>query len=154
LAKELIQALLKQIVDDGFFHADLHPGNLLITDDGRAVLMDFGMMGRLDERSRDQLIGLLIKGLRKDVDSLTDTLIQMGATDLPVDRSGLQREIFYLIDKHYYRSLSQIHVGEVLQQIIRISLKYHITIPRELLAVSRSVILLESLVERLDPEIN
>lgn len=154
LAQEIIGALLKQIIVDGFFHADLHPGNLLFTADGRVVLMDFGMVGRLDEHSRDQLTGMLIKGLRKDVDGLVDTLVQMGATENPVDRNGLRREIFYLLDKQYYRSLEQIRVGEVLQEMIRISLKYHIIIPRELIAVSRSIVLLESLVERLDPQLN
>lgn len=154
MAKELMAAFCKQIMEDGFFHADLHPGNFQITADGCIVLMDFGMMGRIDEVFRDQLLFLFIKGYTKDSDGVANLLIRLGSSDILVDKAALRRDIYTLLDKYHSRTLDQIRIGPLFQEIIKIALKHHIHIPRELVMVSRSILLLESLVERLDPTLD
>jgi len=154
IARELMAAFLKQIMEDGFFHADLHPGNIQITSDGHIVLMDFGMMGRIDEVFREQLLLLFIKGYSKDSDGVANLIIRLGTSDTPVDKAALRRDVYTLLDKYYSRTLDQIRIGPVFQEIIKIAVKHHIHIPREMVMVSRSSLLLESLVERLDPTLD
>jgi len=154
IARELMAAFLKQIMEDGFFHADLHPGNIQITADGHIVLMDFGMMGRIDEVFREQLLLLFIKGYSKDSDGVANLMIRLGASDTPVDKAALRRDVYTLLDKYYSRTLDQIRIGPVFQEMIKIAVKHHIHIPREMVMVSRSTLLLESLVERLDPTLD
>lgn len=154
IARELMASFFKQIFDDGFFHADLHPGNLQFTADGRIVLMDFGMMGRIDEVFREKLLLLFLKGYRKDSGGVANILIRFGTSGTPIDKAALRRDIYILLDKYYSRTLDQIRIGPVFQEMIRIALNHHIHIPRELIMVSRSVLLLESLIEYLDPTLD
>lgn len=154
LARQLVAAVFQQIIADGFFHADLHPGNIRLNANGQLVLLDFGMMGRIDTQVQEQLALLLIQVISKDLDGLTDTLIHLDTLSGDTDRNGFRREIFFLLDKHLHHSLKQLSLGRILQDLIRIVLKYQIVLPREFISVFRTLILLEGVLERLDPSLN
>lgn len=154
LAEELINIVLKQILSHGFFHADLHPGNILIAGTGEIILIDFGMVGRIDSWTRNHLANLFLRLIKKDVSGVTNILIELGYTPVNVNKKGLQRELYYLLDKYSSLTVSQIKVGEIFREMMRLSLFYRIILPRDLYLVARSLVTLESNVERLDPEIN
>jgi len=154
IAQNLTSAVIKQIMIHGFFHADLHPGNIIITPEGAVAFIDFGMMGRVDDWTRDHLISLFLKLSNKDINGLINTMIDLGYTEKTIDRKGLRRDLFFLLDKYYSRQLNEIKTSVLIQEIMQLAFDYHLILPRDLILVARTLIVLESTVKRLDPTLN
>ncbi|MFC7236141.1 ABC1 kinase family protein [Halosegnis marinus] len=96
LVERLAEAYFRMIVEDGVFHADPHPGNLSVLDDGSIVFYDFGVVGRLSEQRRDQILDFYVGLARDDIDRVIDAFVEMGALDPDADRD-LIREVFGLV---------------------------------------------------------
>lgn len=146
-------AFFKQLFIDGFFHADPHPGNITISKNGIIIFMDFGMVGRLEGLVKERLGSMFIGIIRKDVASVIRAFQELG-NEIPkgVEEHDLKRELYYLLDKYYHRSLNEIKLGSVFHDLSAISARYRIRIPQELALIVRTVILLEHLIEQLDPK--
>lgn len=151
-AKALTDAVFKQILIDGFFHADPHPGNLLLKDN-QIIFIDFGMVGRLDDWMKNKLGMLLLKIVRQDVRGAATALIELGDARRKVDVASLSRDIAYLFEKYYDRPLSQVKIGHGLREILQMAYVYKIRVPVELVMMIRCLILLEGTVEKIDPAV-
>jgi ubiquinone biosynthesis protein len=116
LAKRGTEVILKMIFEDGFFHADLHPGNFFIEPDGRFGLIDFGMVGVVDERTQDHLMDLIVAITSQNYHRLADALLEMGLTRQRVDREMLRRDLEYLIRPYYGRALGEIELSPLLDK--------------------------------------
>src|SRR5919201_577907 len=114
IAKELLSAYLKQIVIDGVFHCDPHPGNIYITDDGRLALMDFGMVGRFDSGQKDSIIRLLLAFAERQGDRVTDTSLDMVDTPKGFDRRGFTQEVRGLVSRYHDMSGGRMALGSAL----------------------------------------
>ena len=150
----LARAFFKQLLIDGFFHADLHPGNLAVTDDGAILFMDFGVMGRLDEDLRQKLGAMLLAVIRRNADGILRLLVAIGSVSPKVNRRKLRRELARLMDRYATLPLQEVKIGLIFRELLDLSFTYQIRIPRELILVVRCLVLLESLIERLDPRSN
>ncbi len=146
------QVILKMIFDDGFFHADLHPGNFFIEPDGRFGLIDFGMVGTVDERTQDQLAGLVLALTNPDYDQLVDTLLEMGMTAARVDRMRLRRDLEHLIAPYYGRSLGEIDLTPLINDALAIVRRHQMHLPSNLVLLLKTIIITEGLGARLDPD--
>lgn len=154
LARAVGALVLRQIFENGLFHADPHPGNLFVLPDGRLCLHDFGMTGELDERLRTGLGELLAAEVRGDAEAAADAYLRVGLPGGDTDRGALVREFERLLARMHARPLSEISLGDELQKLLRLGGRNRIRNPRELLLLARALLIAEALLRRLDPDVN
>ena len=151
LSRRGAHAVLKMIVEDGFFHADPHPGNVFYLPDNRIAFIDFGMVGRLTERRRTQLIQLLLGLVRHDPARVADVLFDW-AGDGALDEEGLTLEIQSFVDQYHGMTLKQLSIGAMLNDVAAILRSHRITLPSDLTLLIKAFITLEGMGRELDPD--
>jgi ubiquinone biosynthesis protein len=154
IAIDVLKAFMKQIYDDGFFHADLHPGNVFILKDGRIALLDFGMAGFLSQDMRNLLIDDLIAITRGDTVLYIELLRELGSIDENTDLSALKMDIDQLIYKYYGRPLRQLNTALILEEMINLLRKYQVRVPSNIALLSKGAMTAESFGSLMDPDIN
>jgi ubiquinone biosynthesis protein len=152
IAKRGALSYFKQVVEDGFFHADPHPSNIYILKGDVLCYLDFGMMGVLDEDFRQDLAELFIYLMDTNVKGTISKLQQMGIIDEHVDTRSLKYDLIDLLFKYYGTELSEVHGG--LDDLLRLMRKYQATLPRELVLLARGIGMVEEMGRNLDPTFN
>ena len=152
LAEYATNVVLKMVCEDGFFHADPHPGNFFIESDGRIGLIDFGMIGRVDERTQELLADLLVAISNQDVDRLVDVFLDLGVTRKRVNRELLRRDVDHLLSVYWGRPLKEIKIGPLLNDVFVVMRSHHLHLPSNLALLLKTVIMIEGLGANLDPE--
>ena len=120
LAEYATNVTLKMVCDDGFFHADPHPGNFFIEPDGRIGLIDFGMVGRVDERTQELLADLLLEIGKEDAERLVDVFLDLGVARERVNRELLRRDIEHLLRTFWGRPLKEIKIGSLFNEVFTV----------------------------------
>jgi ubiquinone biosynthesis protein len=143
--------LFKEVFQEGFFHADPHPGNFLVTTDGRIGAMDFGMVGALNERLREQLLFTLFAVTEQDTPRIVDDLVTLGAANASVDRPALERDVDHMLAQYYGRTLDQVQIGRVLNDVMALVRRHQIRLPSELALLSKTIMMSEAVGRQLDP---
>ncbi len=151
-ARKLSKVFFKQLLIDGFFHADPHPGNILISKEGIILLMDFGMVGRLDGWLKERLVKILLSILRRDVNTLLMVLSEFSSKPFKGDQHLLKRELYYLLDRYYNRPLKDIELGSLFRELLEFSSRFQIRPPQELILIARCLVLLDNIITQLDPD--
>lgn len=155
IAENGAKAFMKQILIDGFFHADPHPGNMLVMKDEIIGFMDFGMMGRLDEEIKEKCIDLLIAILERNPNKIINEILNLGITSQEeIDTRSLKIDVREMLDQYYDKSLKEIKLGELISQLVEVSIKYHIKMPAEFALLGKSLITIEGIGLELDPDFN
>ena len=156
LARRGAQAVLKMIVEDGFFHADPHPGNVFYLPGNRLAFIDFGMVGRLSQRRRDELLQLLLGLVRHEPQDVADVLLDWTANQVrpesPVDLTQLENEIEAFVDQYHGTPLAQLQLGGMLTDVTAILREHHLALPADLALLIKAFISLESMGRGLDPD--
>ncbi|MCU1499288.1 MAG: hypothetical protein JWM47_3241 [Acidimicrobiales bacterium] len=151
LTEQLFDAYLDQILVDGFFHADPHPGNILLTDDGRLALIDLGMVARVQPPMQDALVRLLIAVGEGRGDRAADVLVKMGDPQPRFDGAAFASECVELLDRYRTARLDQIHAGRLVGELARVSAATGLRPPRELTMVSKALLNLDEVARLLAP---
>ena len=151
LSQNGVNIWLKMIFESGMFHADPHPGNLFIEEDGRIGLIDFGMVGVMDEGTQDRLVDVLIGVSGGDTSRLADALLEMGVTGSSVSRDSLQRDLRYLISRYAGRSLAEIHLGKVLSEVFNIIRRNRLRLPPNMFLLLKTLAMAEGVGTQIDP---
>jgi len=154
LARTLADTVLQQILIDGLFHADPHPGNLTVLSDGRVGFLDFGIVGHLSREMRDHLGRMLLALVRKDAEQVMRVVLRMGIVPEGVSLHALRRDIAWLQDKYYEIPLNRISVGESLGDLLRVARRHRIILPSEIALVIKALATLEGVATMLDPGIS
>ena len=154
LARELFRAYVHQVTVEGVYHADPHRGNVLLTPDGRLVLLDFGLLGRLDDDTRRQLSLLLLAIAQNRADDVADLILSLSLTTVSSDEPGFVHELRRKLPRYHWRSLSGIRAGEALADLQRISLRYGIRLPTSFALVGKTLSQADSIARALDPELD
>jgi ubiquinone biosynthesis protein len=152
LAQYAANIVLKMVCEDGFFHADPHPGNFFIEPDGAIGLIDFGMVGTLDERTQDLLAQLLIAINQQDADRLVDVFLDMGVTRKRVDRDLFRRDIERLLGKYWGLPLGELKVSALLNDVYAVMRQHHLHLPSNLALLLKTLIMIEGLGVNIDPD--
>ena len=141
-----LRSFSRQLMDFGFFHADPHPGNTLVLADGRVSLVDFGITGYLDEEMMMHIANLFLGYAEHDYNLVMDALKGAGLIheDMP-DLAGFRRDLKDISEPFYGRSLQNISVRDVYEQVMQLVLKYRIRLPRNLLLLLKTFIQTEAL---------
>ncbi|UCE00634.1 MAG: AarF/ABC1/UbiB kinase family protein [Chloroflexota bacterium] len=143
---------LKEVLIDGFFHADPHPGNMLILPGEVIGVLDFGTVGRLDDSDRANLARLFIAGVQLDVDGIVDQLQRMGVADYRVDRMGLQRDMKRILTRYYGLPIYEIDAQEVAKAVQPIMYEYKLNVPTNYYLLMKTVIMMQGVGLKLDPD--
>ncbi len=151
VAENLARAVYQMVLIDGFFHGDLHPGNIAILPDNVIAFMDFGMVGRLSRTDKKQFADLILSMTRGDSARIVRIFIQMGMVDSRGDLEELRREVDRLRDQYYRVPLSELSLGKTVNEILRLAFKYHLRIPSEFTLLAKTIITLEGTVQDLYP---
>jgi ubiquinone biosynthesis protein len=149
LATELLSSILRQIVVDGVFHADPHPGNIFLLTDGSLGLLDFGSVGRIDAEMRDALQRLLLAVDRGDPATLTDIMLEIMSRPETLDEDQLHRSLGRFLARHVAAGLTP--DARMFTDLFRIVSDHGLSVPPEIAAVFRSLATVEGTLARLDP---
>jgi len=152
LADELFRAYLKQILVDGFFHADPHPGNLLLTPDHDLAILDLGMVGRINQRTRDQLVHLIAGISHGDGIQVAEAALGMGEIKDPdMDRPAFTSAIEDLVGEAKNTNLADLKIGSVILEVMRVCANAGIRIPAQINLLGKTLLNLDLVGETLSP---
>ncbi len=143
---------LKEVLIDGFFHADPHPGNMLILPGEVIGLLDFGTVGRLDDKDRANLARLFISAVQLDAEAIVDQLQRMGVADYKVDRIGLERDLKRILTRYYGLPIYEIDAKEISKAVQPILYEYKLSIPTDYYLLMKTVVMMQGVGLRLDPD--
>lgn len=146
------RAFFKSVMMDGIFHGDLHGGNLFILPGNKLGIIDFGMVGRLSQRARDQLANMVMSLLTEDYENLCYQYAELGAAGPSVDFDSFQRDVRNTLSPYMGLSLSEMNIGRILIEATKIATAYQIKVPGDWMIVFKAILTLEGMGRTLDPE--
>jgi ubiquinone biosynthesis protein len=152
LAEDLFRAYLQQILIDGVFHADPHPGNVLLTPDRRIALIDLGMIGRISSTTQEQLFKLILAIGEGRGDAAAEILISLGERREDFNESEMRRAIADLLGRFHRSTMREMNVGRVMLEMSRSSSEHGLKMPPELALLGKTLLHLDEVGRVLDPE--
>lgn len=152
IAKTIGRAYAKMILEDGFFHADPHPGNIFVMGERKFALIDFGMVGRLDKETKGYIAHYFLALVNQDAPALTEILFKLYTIPKDVDRNALKRDVGRLMSKYYGVPLGSVNITEIINELMEIALKYTIIVPGEFTLFDKTFITLDGIGKQLAPE--
>ncbi len=157
VARHALHVIAKMIFEHGFFHADPHPGNIILVgpeDDPAIGLIDLGLVGRLSEDLRDGAIRLLIAAATADSAAVADALLAMGKPRGRIDLPAYRAEVATLAEKYLGRPLKEIEVSGLIRDLVQGAIKYEIDMPVEVMMVGKALMTVEGIGKQLDPDLD
>ena len=152
LARTLQEAYLQMIIDDGVFHADPHPGNLAVQDDGKLVFYDFGMSGRVDPFVQEKIVDFYAAVADRNIDAILDALIEMGTLSPEADRQVMGDVMELAIADARGEDIEQYRVQQIIQQVEDTIYEFPLRLPANLALVLRVATVVEGVCVTLDPD--
>lgn len=154
IAERVVHSIFQQILIGGFFHGDPHPGNVLVTTGNKIIFMDFGMVGRLSPQMRDHFASFIISMMLQNTDGVIKAVMKMGLVPEEANLTLLKSDVDMLREKYYDVPFSQLSLGEAVTDLFSVASKHGIRIPTDLTLVGKSLLTMEGMVEKLDPELS
>jgi len=151
LAQRGARAVLKMIVEDGFFHADPHPGNVFYLTGNGIAFIDFGMVGRLSERRREELLQLLLGLVERQAQAVADVLMDWTGDSHGTNLGQLETEIEAFVDQYHGTPLAELSLGQMLADVTTLLREHHLGLPPDLALLIKAFISLEGMGRGLDP---
>ncbi len=157
LAKNALHVIARMIYEHGFFHADPHPGNIIIVGppgDPVIGLIDVGLVGRLSPELRDKSIQLMIAAVSGDPELLADALLAMGRPRGRVDQTAFRAEVALLSERYLGKPLSEIEMAAMIRDLVQGAIKYEIDMPVEMMMVGKALMTVEGIGKEIYPELD
>jgi len=151
LAKNGLRATIKQVLEDGFFHADPHPGNLLIGSKGELCLLDWGMVGRLTEPMRFDLIDIIMAFVERDSVRLLDAILHVVRWESDINKRLLQRDLLDIIDGYHDIPLEEVNIGQMMMELTGLLREYRLKIPMDMAIMIKALATSEGVARQLYP---
>lgn len=155
LARIGVEAYFKQILEDGFFHADPHAGNIFAMPSGMIGFMDFGIVGRVTPELRETMANTFLALIHKDFDKLIDQYFELGLIpehiDLDVFRKEFKRDLTDFLEPLYGLTLHEINFADYMETVTQLAIKHKLKIPSDLLLINKAMLILENIGRELDP---
>ncbi len=157
LARISLDVIVKQIFEDGFFHADPHPGNVLVLGSPEAptlALIDLGMVGRLSPRMRDLTVDVMVGAVRRDYESIADAMYAIGTPTKKIDMNAYRAEVAMLAEKYLGKQLKDIELSNMIRDLVMGATKYGLEIPPDFLLVGKALMTVEGVGKEMDPDLD
>jgi len=152
VARELARMAMHAIFENGLFHADPHPGNYIVRSDGTIAIIDFGLVGRLDDETRRDLLLMLAAWVGKDADGMAEGLIAVGVARGGTGISQLRSDMRRMLGRYHGALLRDIHAGRMLGEVFRLARRHHLMLRGDLALMAKTLAMHEGIGLRLDPE--
>ena len=154
LAKDIIQHFLRHAVRDGFFHADMHQGNLLVDNSGQLIFIDFGIMGRIDKINRRFLAEILYGFIKRDYKKVAEVHVAANLVPQNVNTEDLAQALRSIGEPIFGQSVKNISGGKLLKQLFDITEKFNMQTQPQLLLLQKTMVVVEGVAKELDPDAN
>lgn len=154
LAETVVNAIFRQILIDGFFHGDPHPGNILTLPDGKIAFVDFGIVGRLTPEMKMHIASLVIALINKNTDEVVRGIKSMGLVPDTVNDEQLYADVDVLREKYSDIPFSEISMGAAVNELFTVVFRHRIQLPADLTILGKTLLTMEGVVEKLDPELS
>jgi ubiquinone biosynthesis protein len=157
IAKRAVEIIVQQIFEDGFFHADPHPGNIIIlgdADDPIIGMVDVGMVGRLSPKMRDRVVDLVLAAVREDYAGLADALYAIGRPIHKINRDAYDAEVAALAQRYLGKRLKDIELGPLIRDLVMGSRKFGVEVPSEFLMLGKSLMTVEGIGKEIYPDLD
>ncbi|MGD2184699.1 MAG: AarF/UbiB family protein [Desulfobacterales bacterium] len=152
IADRIVELVLKQAFDHGFFHADPHPGNIFVLADNIICMVDFGMMGTVDRRTREEFVDLIDSLVHQHEVKTTQVLLNLTDWDEQPDARALEREVADFTGRHLYKALKDMEIGKLLQDLIELTARFRLRIPPDIFLMIKALSAVENIGRTLNPE--
>jgi len=157
LARIALDVIVKQIFEDGFFHADPHPGNVLVlgpVESPVIAMIDLGMVGRLSPRMRDLTIDVMVGAARRDYEAIADAMFAIGTPTKKIDMQAYRAEVALLAEKYLGKPLKDIELSGMVRDLVRGATKYGVQIPTDFTLMAKALMTIEGVGKEIDPDID
>jgi ubiquinone biosynthesis protein len=154
IVHNIVNAIFKQIFIDGVFHADPHPGNILVLEKNNIAFLDFGIVGSLDEELKEKISDLFITAVQGNAEEMAIALVNLKISDEDIDIEALKEDLRGALGEYFGVSLKQINLTDVFHKLIVLAKKDKIKLPVEFVLLGKCVITLESIATTFDPDFN
>ncbi|MBI5166486.1 MAG: 2-polyprenylphenol 6-hydroxylase [candidate division NC10 bacterium] len=154
IAKNLADAFLRQVFEDGFFHGDPHPGNIFVLKGEGLALLDFGIVGRIDDDMKEIYASVFIALLDRDYDRLAEEILKVGLVSEEAAIKGFKGDLVDFVEPYYGRELAQIKVGRVISEAVELANRHRIKMPLDLVLLGKALLTIEGVARELDPHFN
>ena len=155
IAQETVRMLFKQVFEDGFFHGDLHPGNLLILEDSRIGLIDFGLIGRLSPSMREAMADLLLHVTTKNNEGVARSLYEISVHQGQINYSEWEADVVELMELHFTSSsLADVDFGQIVKDLIEGAVRHKAQIPPDYTMFFKSIITVEGIGKQISPNLD
>lgn len=154
ISETIARAYMQQILQDGFFHADPHPGNLFIMKNEVLAFTDFGIVGRFDDYMREKLANLFTAIIQKDTETVVDELLNIGIISENTDITLFKEDIRDLVEEYYGTSLKQVESSQMVNGVVRVATRHHVRMPSNLALLLKTIAAMETLCRELNPDFN
>jgi ubiquinone biosynthesis protein len=152
LASRGADLILEQVFEYGFFHGDPHPGNIFILPDNVVCYLDFGMMGRVDRRAREDFADIVYAYVSRDESKIVDALLRVVEWDKEPDRRALEKDIGDFVESYLYKSLKELRIEDILHQILELITHHRLRLPPDIFLMVKALTQVEGLGLVLDPD--
>lgn len=154
LSSRLAAVFLEQVFVDGFFHADPHPGNILVSDTGRIGLVDCGQVGRLDSETRAAAVSMLLAFERQDTRDMADEVLAIGILQADVDIRAFTADMGKILRRYYDLPARSVNMGQILSRVLDVSARHKIRLPVVFAVLGKVLGSIDGICRQLDPDFN
>ncbi|MCM3767473.1 AarF/ABC1/UbiB kinase family protein [Neobacillus niacini] len=154
LGETVVNAIFQQILIDGFFHGDPHPGNILALPGEVIAFMDFGIIGRLSSDMRNHLASFVIALMNRNTDEVVRGITNMGLVPDDVDRKQMRSDVDHLREKYSDVPFSEMSMGKTVNDLFTVAFRHRIQLPTDLTILGKTLLTIEGVIEKLDPDLN
>jgi ubiquinone biosynthesis protein len=154
VAKNVIEAAFRQLFEDGLFHGDPHPGNILVLPGNRIALLDFGLMGRLTRAQREALVTLIVAVALRDADSVARIMNRIGVPDEHSPIAEFKEDIGGILERYLGLKLDEIRTATLLRDLLDLAVRHRIRIPKEYAVLAKASITIEGIIRKLYPKLD
>ncbi len=154
IAKRCVHAFFKMVLVDGFYHADMHPGNIIILKKGTVCLLDFGRVGTIDSDVAESIFRLALFAVEDDTSGLVAHMIRTGMITDSANTDSFKADVSDVLDAYYSKNIVDVKMGQMLSDLMSVISKYEFKRPREVAELTRSLLILEGVCNSLDPQFN
>ncbi len=156
IAHKVVAILFKMVFEDGFFHGDLHPGNILIMPDGSIGLIDFGMVGHLSKAAKDRLADLLLAIATKNEEAVVRALLELGHPNGPIDAAAFEEDVLDALETNISSksSLVDLNLGGILQAIMDGAVHHNLTLPSNYTMLCKAMLTVEGIGKTIAPDLD
>jgi ubiquinone biosynthesis protein len=154
LARKMVDGAFRQLFEDGFFHGDPHPGNVLVLPDGRIGFLDFGLCGELTPQMRENIVLLVLAVALRDAESAARLIYRVGIPDQRTNLSAFRQDIQAILNRYLGQRIKDVEARSVARDILDLAVRYRIKVPKEYAVLSKAAMTAEGVIRKLDPNLD